>query len=68
MGSLSNEEEAIEEPSVTEEGYTPSQSLLVEAVFIKEESAVPPMPSEARWSDAAVKEEDVVVKQEKEIV
>ena len=50
MGSLSN----------GEEGYTPNRSLLVEAVFIKEESTVPPMPSEARWSDAAVKEEGTI--------
>ena len=44
-------------------GITPKQSILVEAV-IKEESPVPPMPSEARWSDAIVKEEHAIVKEE----
>ena len=51
--------------SVKEEGLVPP---MPPDAIVKEEGLVPPMPSEARWSDATVKEEDVVVKQENEIV
>ena len=45
------------EPPVKEEGSVPPMPL--DAV-VKEESTVPAMPSEARWSDAIVKEEHKV--------
>ena len=64
--SEQGENKAAAKPSVKEEG-TAVPPMPSDAV-VKEEGVVPPMPSEARWSDATVKEEDVVVKQENEIV
>ena len=64
--SEQGESKAAAKPSVKEEG-TAVPPMPSDAV-VKEEGVVPPMPSEARWSDATVKEEDVVVKQEKVVV
>ena len=64
--SEQGESKAAAKPSVKEEG-TAVPPMPSDAV-VKEEGVVPPMPSEARWSDATVKEEDVVVKQENDIV